>query len=180
MQYYIEFKAKPSEDIAPEVIISQVFSICHVEIARRDAGDVGVSFPNAKVSVGNTMRLHSSETILAEIVDACAGLSDYCKIGDCKKVPATAEWRLIKRVQQKQSAAKLRRLVKRGSITTQEAEERLLASSILTHPYLQLRSASTRQNFRLFFSQSPLEAATPSESQTNFNAYGLGGAVPWF
>ena len=180
MQYYIEFRAKPSEDIAPEIIISQVFSLCHVEIAKLNTGDVGVSFPGAHTSIGSTMRVHGSKDALAMVAASCRSVSDYCNISGCKEVPPDATWRLIKRVQPTLSAAKLRRLVKRGSITQQEADERLSNTSMLFHPYLQLRSASTNQNFRLFIIQSPIESVVETDAISCFNSYGLGGAVPWF
>ena len=40
MKYYLEVKAKPSEDLAPEIIISQAFSICHLELVRLKSDDV--------------------------------------------------------------------------------------------------------------------------------------------
>jgi CRISPR-associated endonuclease Csy4 len=180
MQYYIQFEAKPSEEIAPEIIISQVFSFCHNEMVKLNTNEVGVSFPEADNSIGRIMRVHGSEELLVPIAAAFASLADYCKISAVKETPSNTEWRMVKRVQPRSSAAKIRRLVKRGSITQQEADERVSSPSTLSHPYLQLRSASTNQNFRLFITQVPLDNGVGTDASVRFNTYGLGGAVPWF
>jgi len=180
MQYYIQFEAKPSEEIAPEIIISQVFSFCHNEMVKLNTHEVGVSFPEADKSIGRVMRVHGNEDLLVPIAAACISLADYCKISTVKETPSNTEWCIVRRVQPRSSAAKIRRLVERGSITQQEADERMSNPSTLSHPYLQLRSASTNQNFRLFITQSPLDTGVSPGASVRFNSYGLGGAVPWF
>lgn len=177
MKYYLEIKAKPSEDLAPEIIISQVFSICHLELVRLKSDDVGVSFPQADKSLGGTMRIHGGKAALESISRCCASLSDYCRISPCRETPSECDWRCVKRVQPKLSAAKIRRLVKRGSITEQEAEERLNSPVNLSYPYIQLRSKTSGQNFKIFVSQ---EFTDSHAKFVTFNSYGLGGSVPWF
>lgn len=177
MKYYLEFKAKPSEDLAPEIIISQAFSLCHLEIVRLKSNDIGVSFPQADKSLGGVMRIHGSQSELESIERKCSSLLDYCRINPCREVPSDCSWRVVKRIQPLMSASKIRRLVKRGSITEQEATKRLAMSPELSYPYLQLRSSSTNQNFRIFVSQTPTDA--PGEA-AKYSSYGLGGAVPWF
>lgn len=177
MRHYLEVKAKPSADLAPEIIISQVFSLCHLEMVRLKADGIGVSFPLADKSLGDVMRIHGGQLELESIAEKCASLLDYCRISPCREVPGDCAWRTVRRVQPAMSGAKVRRLVKRGSITEQDATERLENPTELAHPYLQLRSSSTQQNFRIFVSQVPTDV--PHETQ-KFNSYGLGGSVPWF
>lgn len=177
MEYYLEFKAKPSEDLAPEIIISQVFSLCHVELVKLKSNDIGVSFPQADKSLGGVIRVHGKQAPLESIAKACTNLSDYCEIMPPRKVPDDSEWRIVKRVHPKMSAAKIRRLVKRGSISEQDAEERFQSPSELTLPYLQIRSSSTSQYFRIFISQA---VADEPKQNSDFNSYGLGGSIPWF
>lgn len=177
MNYYLEFKAKPSEDLAPEIIISQAFSLCHLEIVRLKSNVIGVSFPQADKSLGDVMRIHGSQSELELIAAKCSSLLDYCRMTPCREVPSDCSWRLVKRIQPLMSAAKIRRLMKRGSITEQEATERLAMPSELSYPYLRLRSSSSNQNFRIFVSQIPTDV--PREAP-KYSSYGLGGAVPWF
>ena len=177
MKYYLDVKAKPSEDLAPEIIISQAFSICHLELVRLKSDDVGVSFPQADKSLGGVMRIHGGKAALESIGRCCASLLDYCQILPCREVPSDCDWRHVKRVQPTLSAAKIRRLVKRGSITEQDAEERLNSPANLSFPYIQLRSRTSGQNFRIFVSQESIDSR---DDLSTFNSYGLGGSVPWF
>lgn len=177
MKYYLEIKAKPSEDLAPEIIISQAFSICHLELVRLKSDDVGVSFPQADKSLGGVMRIHGGKAALESIGRRWVSLSDYCQISPCREVPSDCGWRDVKRVQPKWSTSKIRRLVKRGSITAQDAEERLNIPPNLGFPYVQIRSRSSGQNFRIFVSQ---ESINSDDKFSTFNSYGLGGSVPWF
>lgn len=177
MEYYLEIKAKPSEDIAPEIVISQIFSLCHKELVRLKSNDTGISFPQAGNTIGSVIRIHGSESTLNLIALNLFSLSDYCRIAPCRQIPDDCNWRLIKRIQPTISKAKLRRLVKRGSISEQDAKNRMETPIDLPHPYVQLRSASTKQSFRIFLSQTTV--VRPKEP-ANFNSYGLGGVVPWF
>lgn len=177
MKVYLEFNAKPSEDLAPEIIISQAFSICHLELVRLKSDDIGVSFPQADKTLGGVMRVHGGKASLESIAKCCASLSDYCRVSPCREVPSDCDWREVKRVQPAMSAAKVRRLVKRGSISEVEANERLRYPVELIHPYIQLRSCSNQQIFRIFISQIVTDA--PNDIPC-FSSYGLGGVVPWF
>ncbi|MGV2442369.1 type I-F CRISPR-associated endoribonuclease Cas6/Csy4, partial [Bacillus atrophaeus ATCC 9372] len=74
-----------------------------------------------------------------------------------------------------------RRFAKRHQLSEAEARERIpdSAAQMLKLPYLQLRSHSTGQHFRLFLQ---LGAAQEHPIAGTFNSYGLSqsATLPWF
>lgn len=177
MDAYIDIRVKAADEQPAPVILSSVFSRLHLELVEREESNVGVSFPAADLSIGDQMRLHGQRDNLAQLAASLARFNDYCHISDPTVVPTDHQWRQISRVQSPTTAAKIRRLLKRGSITEAEAENRLSQLTTLKHPFLNIRSHSTGQRFRIFFEQK--KALAPTEPQ-QFNTFGLGGIVPWF
>ena len=76
------------------------------------------------------------------------------------------------------TAAKARRMVRRGSASVERAQELFdLGPAKLKVPYLNMNSGSTGQKYRLYVSH--MECAAPTSAQS-FNSFGLGACVPWF
>jgi CRISPR-associated endonuclease Csy4 len=111
-----------------------------------------------------------------------AGMRDHVRASAVLSVPATARFRVVSRVQAKSNPDRLRRRqMRRHGIDAAEAMARVpdTAAERLTLPYVQLRSLSTVQSFKLFIRHGPLQdAASPGA----FGAYGLSttATVPWF
>jgi CRISPR-associated endonuclease Csy4 len=110
------------------------------------------------------------------------GMRDHLRWEPVTMVPATAEHRRLRRLQVKSNSDRLRRRqMKRHGLTEAEALARVpdTAVELLRLPFLQVRSASTGQAFRLFLK---LGAPQPEASEGQFNAYGLSSCrtVPWF
>ena len=97
-------------------------------------------------------------------------------------MPEVNHWRCVSRVQVKSSAQRLmRRSVKKGWLTEEEAQQRMLtmAEARTDLPWLNLRSLSTGQSFRLFIRHGDLLSAPVTGV---FSTYGLSATatIPWF
>ncbi len=181
MDYYIDIQVLPDHEFGETILMSALFSKLHCALVALGYGSIGVSFPKAGKMPGNLLRLHGDAASLESLMmlNWLKGLADYTKISNVSSVPNVVEYVQVKRVQPKHTAAKLRRSVKRGSLSEAEAEELLSRQKMLKQPFFQLSSQSTGQKYPLFISQVVAEGNTTDEG---FNSYGLstGATVPFF
>ena len=178
MNSYLDIQVRTAESTPVPTVMSSVFSRLHLLLVERGDGSIGVSFPAADKTLGTILRLHGTPDALMDISPQFSRFEDYCIISAPREVPSKHLWYQVTRVQPKMSAAKVRRLVSRGSLSAAEAETMLRKPSSLSNPYVQVRSLSRGQAFRLFVDQRL--ADTPPKTAQTFNTYGLGGVIPWF
>lgn len=178
---HLDVVVRPDEETRASVLLSGLFEQVHRELAARRLTSVGVSFPEAgeEGGLGTRLRLHGSEVDLRPLGEMSwlVHASDYYRTTPVRAVPAEYTLRVVRRLQPNLSAAKIRRLLARQSVTEERAAELLAGRDALTAPYVQIRSKSSGQRFKLFFEQAPVKEA-PTDRR--FNAYGFGAAVPWF
>ena len=185
MNHYIDIDLLPDPEFSGNLLMNALFAKFHRALVSAGCGKIGVSFPLAqKRTLGIRLRLHGGRNSLHWLSqqDWLKGLRDYCRVSELCAVPDDCQYRIVKRVQAKSSAARLRRRsVKKGWLSTKEAEVRILESSEkrLSAPFIQLRSSSTGQAFRLFIEQGKLVSTA---SSGGFSAYGLSqdATIPWF
>lgn len=184
MDHYIEIQLKPDPEFLPSVLMNALFAKLHRVLAEKSNGQVGVSFPRVDKNLGDTIRLHGTQEALQRLMlpHWVQGLRDYAAESNIQPIPPICQYRNVKRVQVKSSPTRLlRRSVKKGWITEEEAEQRLSKSKEqrLNDPFIQLKSQSTGQAFRLFIRHGPL-VDYPKEGA--FSAYGLShqATIPWF
>lgn len=184
MGHYIEICLLPDTEFSPSLLMNALFAKFHRALAEAGHSEIGVSFPQANKTLGDTIRLHGSQGALQRLmaIGWLKGLTDYTHVTAIIAVPDTGRYRLVRRVQAKSSVERMyRRSVNKGWLTAEEAEERMAAGKEqqLKLPYVQLKSHSTGQAFRLFIEQGKiLDKAAKGE----FSAYGLSDAatIPWF
>ncbi|HDS9359919.1 TPA: type I-F CRISPR-associated endoribonuclease Cas6/Csy4 [Enterobacter cancerogenus] len=184
MDHYLEIRVLPDPEFSEEVLMAALFAKLHRALGARGKGDIGVSFPLHGVKPGACLRLHGSEQALREL-DATSwrkGLSDYCRSTDVLAVPHVQCWRSVSRVQVKSSPQRLlRRSVKKGWLSEAEAQARALTMDAqhTDLPWLNMRSLSTGQPFRLFIRHG---GALSEPVEGTFSSYGLSATatVPWF
>ena len=130
------------------------------------------------------MRLLGSQQALQALTATgwLSGMHDHVKASGLARVPTDAAHRVLRRVQAKSSPERLRRrLIKRHGLDETQARERIpdSATETLHLPFVQLRSSSTGQTFRLFLS---LGAEQPAPVSGKFNTHGLSqtATIPWF
>ncbi|KAA8998073.1 type I-F CRISPR-associated endoribonuclease Cas6/Csy4 [Affinibrenneria salicis] len=184
MDHYLEIQVLPDPEFTTADLLSALFAKLHRALGQRGKGDIGVSFPDAGKTLGDKIRVHGSETALAELQASAwlKGLRDYTQSSDIQSVPAGVKFRPVRRVQVKSSAMRLRRRsVNKGWLTEKQAEERIPFSCEQRTglPFLQLKSLSSGQTFRLFIAQGPVQSTSVNGT---FSTYGLSATatVPWF
>ena len=125
MDFYIDIQVKPDAEMRENVLLNKVYSKLHKALFSLKSTEIGVSFPKYKVLLGNVIRLHGTEPRLSELqnTDWLDGLSGYCQVTPIQAVPDNVAYRNISRIQSNMTEAKLRRLISRGSISTEEIKK---------------------------------------------------------
>lgn len=182
MDHYQQFVILPDPEFTETVLLNALMAKLHRALHDYGKGDIGISFPKAGNTLGNVLRLHGAQAALNELHGQVwfKGMRDHCEISDIKPVPVVTKWGLVKRRQPNLTNAKMRRLVQRNSITEEHAEL-LMADKTkrkLQLPFIQLKSISTGELFRLHIEQQLVD----SPENGSFNRYGLSqqATVPWF
>lgn len=183
MDYYLQITVLPDPEFKATTLMSALFSKLHRALVSVGQGEIGISFPKADKSPGEVLRLHGSEAALYRLMDEnwLKGLRDYTEVSKVDSIPNQVQHIQVKRKRPKLTASRLRRAVKRGAISEEQAEELLMEDNKeqIENPYFRLQSQSTNQNFPLFIEQSQPQEDSVSGS---FNAYGISqtATVPWF
>ena len=191
MDHFVDIHLLPDPELPAHVLLGALYAKLHRALVMGDgnAGGIAISFPGysdrpGAINLGRSMRLLGSQPGLQALAGTgwLGSLRDQVNAKQTAAVPTTVMHRSLRRVQAKSSPERLRRrLIKRHGIDEAEARKRIpeSAAEMLTLPFLQLRSASTGQNFRLFLRLGPAQATAESGS---FNAYGLSttATIPWF
>lgn len=184
MDHYLDIRLLPDPEFKETVLMNALFAKLHRALVQTGQGEIGVSFPGAGKDLGDTLRLHGNRNALSRLMELgwIKGLRDYSDLSSIKPVPNNCRYRIVKRVQSKSSVARLyRRSVRKGWMTLEEAEKKIADHKVqlLKQPYVQVRSKSSGQFFRLFVQQ---EKCVDSPCEGTFSAYGLSGdaTIPWF
>lgn len=186
MDRYIDFRVLPDPEHAQPQLMNVLYGKLHLALAELGTGDVGVSFPDAEKvgSLGGRLRLHGTADALERLmrINWTAGMRDYVAQSAVIPVPADAKFRSLYRVQAKSNPDRLRRrMMKRHNVDAKTAAGQIpdSAAEMLKLPFVQIKSLSSGEHFRLFFQLGPLEQKARSGV---FNAYGLSrvATVPWF
>ena len=108
-------------------------------------------------------------------------MSDYCVISSVMFVPEGSKFRTVSRKQATMSQAKLRRLMKRDSLSEDEIKQykAKMFSRGLDNPYVELVSGSNGQRHRRYIEFGELLDQPVSG---DFDQFGLSktATVPWF
>ncbi|WP_458399247.1 type I-F CRISPR-associated endoribonuclease Cas6/Csy4 [Mailhella sp.] len=187
MTHYQDIHILADPDLLPQQLMSDLFGRIHKALALEQCDSVGLSFPKLKEEaryLGSCLRLHGTETSLAVLQKHLGILpSDYFLLSGVKAVPAQVEgYRRFSRRQSDSSLDRLRRRkMKREGISWEAAVEALSENreKRLELPYVNVRSASNGERFRLFIEAGPIE---PEATLGTFSCYGLSpvATVPWF
>jgi CRISPR-associated endonuclease Csy4 len=183
MEFYIDITLTPDAEIPVNRLLNAVYTKLHKSLVDLKADNIGVSFPSYHVLLGNCLRIHGSNNSLAELqqLNWVGGMSGYCQISDVVVVPQNCQFRTIKRIQTTMSQSKLKRLIKRASITDEEIKtyKAKMFSKGLDNPYVELESASNGHKHRRYISfgvllEKPVIGA--------FDQFGLSktATIPWF
>jgi len=183
MQHYIDIQLKPDAEMRENVLLNKVYTKLHKALFDLNSNSIGVSFPEYKIKLGKTIRVHGEQAMLNDLqgLNWLGGLSGYCNVSDILIVPENCKHRIISRKQANSTEAKLRRLIKRGSIKTEEIKsyKAKMFSQGLDNPFVELESGSNGHKHRRFIEFGHiLENALAGE----FDKFGLSktATIPWF
>ena len=183
MDSYIEITIKPDAEMPLNWLLNAIYTKLHKVLVDARSTDLGVSFPKAKVTLGDTLRLHGQAATLERFSSSgwLGGMAGYCKFSQLLPVPDTAQHRTVSRKQSTMTQSKLNRLIKRGSISQEQVKEyrTKMFTKGLDNPYVELVSGSNGQKHRRYIEFGPL-LANPTEGA--FDQFGLSktATVPWF
>ncbi len=154
MKHYIDILIKPDEEMRENVLLNKVYAKFHKALFTLQSKEIAISFPQYKVILGKTLRIHGTESKLTELqaTNWLGGLAGYCKVSIIKTIPDEVVYRTISRKQSNMTEAKLRRLIKRGSISQDEIKgyKAKMFQQGLDNPYLELESTSTGHKHRRY------------------------------
>lgn len=183
MDYYLDIQLAPDEEIPIYFIRNKIYTKLHKVLFSLKSTEIGVSFPRYKVMLGDVIRIHGTETKLTELQssDWLGGLKGYCVVSAIQLIPAEVRYRNISRKQANMTEAKLRRLIKRGSISEDEAKDykaKMFQQSI-DNPYLELQSTSNGHKHRRYLKFGELSTLAV---KGEFDQFGLSkiATIPWF
>jgi CRISPR-associated endonuclease Csy4 len=166
MDHFIDITIKPDAEMRENVLLNKVYSKLHKALFSLKSSDIGVSFPRYKVSLGDVIHIHGTESRLFELqnTDWLGGLTGYCEATLIQAIPNDVTYRAISRIQANMTEAKLRRLINRGSISNEEIKryKAKMFSQGLDNPYLELESVSNGHKHRRYLVLS--EQATSATS----------------
>jgi len=183
MDHYFDIKIEPDEEVPIYFIRNKIYKKFHKVLSTLKSTEIGVSFPHYKAMLGDIIRIHGSESMLTKLQssDWLGGLKGYCDVSSIQSVPAGTTYRVISRKQSNMTEAKLRRLIKRGSISAEKARvyKGTMFQKGLDNAYLELESTSNGQKYRRYIEFGELKSE-PVNGE--FDQFGLSKAatVPWF
>jgi len=188
MDHYRDFKILNDPDFPPSMLMNALFTKLHRLLVKLESIQIGISFPSVKQDkpfLGNILRLHGTLDALNELKKEnwLKGMRDHLQISECKAVPTDAKYCRVRRVQVKSNAERLRRrYLKRHEGVTESDILSMIPNTVekrLSFPFIQMKSESTGQAFRLFIEHLPAQETAVAGV---FNRYGLSqeGTIPWF
>jgi len=187
MDAYVEITLRPDPEFGQQLLLDALVGKLHRGLVAAGTHSIGVSFPGHSLkprSLGNRLRLHSTAAHLGDFMARAwlTGMADHLIVSAIQPLPAGVRHRVVRRVQPKTNAARLRRRYRRRHDVSEEEARLRIPDSIekpVSLPFVTLRSASTDQRFALFLDHGPVQQEAVSGP---FSSYGLSqtATVPWF
>lgn len=184
MNHYTDIKVLSDTETPLTVLMNHLFAKLHVQLGQVVEGRVGVSFPQHGRTLGSILRLHGDKGDLEKIIlgNWRKGFLDYADFGKVSPVPQTIKgYRTVQRIQKKSPYNKYKRSVAKGWMSQEEADKLIVATKreMLTLPFVQLESLSTKSMMRIFIKHGSLCNETTAGV---FSSYGLSSksTIPWF
>lgn len=183
MDYYIDIKINPNKEIRENVLLNQVYTSFHKRLYDLNSIDIAVSFPEYRLKLGKLFRIHGSKETLENLnkKEWLGKYKSFCKVSNIIAIPEKVQYRTVSRIQQNMTEAKLRRLIKRGTIPEEDIKKYRIKmfQGGLDNPYVELKSMSNGQLHRRFIEFGELEEI---ETKGDFDLFGLSktSTIPWF
>ncbi|HAU1153219.1 TPA: type I-F CRISPR-associated endoribonuclease Cas6/Csy4 [Legionella pneumophila] len=183
MDHYLDISILSDSEFPTPVLMNGVYTKLHKALYELAATTIGVSFPKFNYTLGNVLRIHGKKEVLQDLqnLNWIGSMRGYCDVNPIRLVPARVKYRTVSRKQPTISQSKLRRLIKRNSITENDIRQykAKMLSKFLDNPYIELVSGSNGQRHRRY-----IELGTLLDEPILgcFDQFGLSkiATVPWF
>lgn len=183
--HYLDLHLLPDPEFAPDQLLRALFAKLHRALVQLGDGSVGLSLPGHSAhGTGSHLRLHGSLSALQQLQQQewLTGMRDHVRQTEPAAVPVGCQHRVVRRIQVDSNPERLRRrLMKRHGLSEEAARQQIPDSAMqLTRLlWVEMRSQSSGQRFRLFIEHGPLQD-TPAPGE--FSSYGLSPTttIPWF
>lgn len=184
MKVYQDIELCPNAEISPFFLWEKVFQQLHLALVeiQDDQGHVpiGVSFPEydnrKKVPLGLVVRVFAPDEATLKklaLTQWLERLGEYVNVPRVRSVPDDVQkYACYQRQQPKSNVERLaRRKAKRQNISFEQALASFgdFTEQSVTTPYIQMKSQSSQQRFRLFIAKKQMNKPHPG----NFSTYGL-------
>lgn len=188
MDYYIDIKLLPNKELRENILLNQLYTEFHKRLYDLHSSEIGVSFPNYHIKLGNLFRIHGTKEHL-EVLQSVNWIEKYKKnyhVSNITQIPQNVKYRTISRIQQNMSHSKLRRLIKRAKDRKDElAQEEIKKYKIkmlkggLDNPFVELISGSNDKRHRRYIAFGDIR---DTKTEGKFDTFGLSkdATVPWF
>lgn len=183
MDHYKDIVIFPDPEFPLPMLMNALYSKFHKVLCDLHSTSIGVSFPKYSITLGNMLRIHGEKPILQALHDLnwLGGMHGYCVENPILAVPICTKFRTVYRKQPTKSQSKLRRLIKRSSLTETQIEHYKvnMFSNRLDNAYFQLVSGSNGQKHRRYIA---LGKILDQPVRGEFDQFGLSktATVPWF
>jgi len=183
MDCYIDVQLKPDAEMRENVLLNKVYTKLHKALFTLKSTNIGVSFPKYHLKLGDVIRIHAREGRLKELqtMNWLGGLIGYCEVSDVKPVPEQTKFRTVSRKQSNMTESKSRRLIKRGTLSSEEVKgyKAKMFAQGLDNPYLEMESGSNGHLHRRYIQFGEL---LDESVAGDFDQFGLSkvATVPWF
>ncbi len=163
----------------------------HRALVQCKATNIGVSFPQKPskgLGLGVMMRLHSDKSSLMELMamNWLRGMRDHTRTLGPLPVPSDAKVVTVRRRQAKSSGERIRRRLARRLAAREGISYEVAMTKVseprenrLDLPFLQLRSQSTGQDYRLYIEQREVETGLV-DGQFSFHGLSRTATLPLF
>ena len=186
MDHYLDVSFDASVDFPLVHQMTSFYQGLHLYLVNTRA-QLGVTFPEMQLRgrspLGSLIRLHGTRDALTVFIGnpSLSRIRSPFRLSEIEKTPLLSQPRTFWRHQPKSIVQMRKRAIKRHGLTEAQAIERYPSDmhEQSSQPYLELRSLSTHQTFKLFF----VKGNPKSETVTgDFNTYGLSptATLPWF
>ncbi|WP_020680651.1 type I-F CRISPR-associated endoribonuclease Cas6/Csy4 [Marinobacterium rhizophilum] len=187
MDYYIDIHLRPDPEFGASLLLGALFNKLHRALVELESNHIGISFPAHATrprTMGDHVRIHGREGALQGLMDMnwLKGMRDHVSVGGVSVIPDQHHYRVVRRVQPKSNADRIRRrYMKRHQVSAEQAQETIPDTVVkpVEQPYVSIRSQSTGQAFCLFIEHLPLQE---KPVKGDFSSYGLSATatIPWF
>lgn len=178
MEHYLEFTLRGNKKTPVPALMSALLNQTHYALVTLNTNKLGVSFPAYGTTLGDVMRVHGEAHLLKLFILNIDKLQPGIAVSDILKTPDGANYGNFYRIRPSKQNSKLQAGIKSGHISDPKKYILKMCQEVLSEPFFQSMSASTRQSYKRFVKHEKSETSVVGE----FDSFGMSktATVPLF